>query len=113
MSLYRIYVQHFSQKDSHTSIHTFLLASSDEEVYNWVEGNLGMHCPDEDDEDYLHYRQKMIDVGGEYFDEEYEPQDLYYGHTIYGWEKLEVPLLNIEIDALEKVGMLEKIKKEK
>jgi hypothetical protein len=48
----------------------------------------------------------MLRIGGEYFDEDYVPQDLYYGDTIYGWEKLESDMLDIEIEALKKLGVL-------
>ena len=121
MEIYKIIVQHFSPKDSHTSIETFVLADSNESVYNWVdkEKQYGMYTDktEEDglidiyDDDYNiigqeTFKEKMLRIGGEYFDEDYEPQDLYYGVTIYGWEKLESDMLDIEIEALNKIGVL-------
>lgn len=121
MNIYKIHVQHFSQKDSHTSIETFVLADSDEAVYNWVDKEkcYGMYT-DRTEEDGLidvyddeynvvgqeTFKAKMLRIGGEYFDEDYEPQDLYYGVTIYGWEKLESTMVDVEIEALKKLGAL-------
>ena len=121
MDIYKIIVQHFSQKDSHTSIEVFLLAESDEAVYQWVDKEKCYEMYSErDEEDGLidiysddyevigqeTFKEKMLRIGGEYFDEDYEPQDLYYGDTIYGWEKLESDMLDIEIEALKKLGVL-------
>lgn len=121
MDIYKIIVQHFSQKDSHTSIEVFLLAESSEAVYQWVDKEkcYGMYA-DRTEEDGLidvydddfnvigqeTFKEKMLRLGGEYFDEDYEPQDLYYGVTIYGWEKQESGLLDAEINALKKLGAL-------
>ena len=121
MDIYKIIVQHFSQKDSHTSIEVFLLAESDEAVYQWVDKEKCYEMYSErDEEDGLidiysddyevigqeTFKEKMLRIGGEYFDEDYVPQDLYYGGTIYGWEKLESDMLDIEIEALKKLGVL-------
>ena len=121
MDIYKIIVQHFSQKDSHTSIEVFLLAESDEAVYQWVDKEKCYEMYSErDEEDGLidiysddyevigqeTFKEKMLRIGGEYFDEDYVPQDLYYGDTIYGWEKLESDMLDIEIEALKKLGVL-------
>ena len=121
MNIYKIHVQHFSQKDSHESIEAFLLAESDEAVYQWIDKKqYGMYA-DRNDEDGLidvydseynvigqeTFKQKMLRIKGEYFDENYEPQDCYYGVTIYGWEKLESEMLDVEIEALKKLGALE------
>ena len=121
MDIYKIIVQHFSEKDSHTSIEVFLLAESDEAVYQWVDKEKCYEMYSErDEEDGLidiysddyevigqeTFKEKMLRIGGEYFDEDYVPQDLYYGDTIYGWEKLESDMLDIEIEALKKLGVL-------
>ena len=111
MDIYKIIVQHFSEKDSHTSIEVFLLAESDEAVYQWVDKEKCYEMYSErDEEDGLidiysddyevigqeTFKEKMLRIGGEYFDEDYVPQDLYYGDTIYGWEKLESDMLSHE-----------------
>ena len=121
MDIYKIIVQHFSQKDSHESIETFLLAESDEAVYQWVDKEkcYGMYADMTEEGDLINiydddynitgqetFKEKMIRIGGQYFDGDYEPQDLYYGVTIYGWEKLESEMLDTEIEALKKLGVL-------
>jgi hypothetical protein len=52
------------------------------------------------------FKEKMIRIGGEYFDEDYEPQDLYYGVTIYGWEKVEVHMESTHAASLKGLGIL-------
>ncbi len=122
MQVYKIHVQHFSQKDSHSSIETFLLAESVEDVYKWVdEKAYGLYTDrtndngliDIQDEDYNvigqeTFKEKMIRIGGEFFDDDYEPQDLYYGCTIYGWERLDFVKTN-EVKTLERLGLLIKV----
>ena len=123
MNVYKIHVQHFSQKDSHSSIEAFLLADSDEAVYQWVDKKqYGMYT-DRNNEDGLidiydseynvigqeTFKDKMIRIKGEYFDENYEPQDCYYGVTIYGWEKLDSKILDTEIEALKNLGVLKEV----
>jgi hypothetical protein len=121
MYIYKIIVQHFSQKDEHASIETFVLAESDEAVYQWVDKEkcYGTYADrtEEDglmdvyDDDYTvvgqeTFKEKMLRIGGEYFDGDYEPVDLYYGVTIYGWEKMESNLFDVEVSALKKLGIL-------
>lgn len=120
MNIYKIHVQHFSQKDSHSSVETFLLASSDEEVYKWVDDKEYGAYTDKSNEDgkleiydgdfnvigLESFKEKMIRVGGQYFDEDYEPSDLYYGATIYGWEKLDIKDVTSCADSLRAIDML-------
>jgi hypothetical protein len=120
MDIYKIHVQHFSQKDSHSSIEAFLLSRSVEDVYRWVDEKLHGTYTDKNNEDgkcdlydenynvigQEAFKEKMLRVGGEFFDEDYEPQDLYYGCTIYGWEKLESEALEVDIAALQKLDLL-------
>ena len=120
MDIYKIHVEHFSQKDSHESIECFLLADSDEEVYKWVDKKVHGSYTDKSNEDGMcdiydeefnvigqeTYKEKMIRVGGEFFDEDFEPTDLYYGCTIYGWEKLEVKFCEVTINQLKAIGRL-------
>lgn len=122
MFLYKIVVEHFSQKDSHKSTETILLAESDEQVYRWVDQKQYGYLTDKNEEDGLidiydsdynmigqeTHKEKMIRIGGEYFDEDYEPQDLYYGATIYGWEKLRSTDLDGEVKTLESLGLLDR-----
>ena len=121
MDIYKIQVQHFSQKDSHTSIEAFVLAESAEAVYQWIdkEKQCGYFSDMEDDgemcdiydDDYNviaqeTFKEKMLRIGGQLYDEDYEPQDLYYGVTIYGWKKLDSNIPDVEISALKNIGIL-------
>jgi len=121
MNIYKIHVEHFSQKDSHKSTEAYLVADSDEAVYNWVDKKECGTYTDRNDEDGLidiyddeynvigqeSFKEKMLRVGGEFFDEDYEPEELYYGATIYGWEKLETNPFDLDIGALLSIGILE------
>ena len=123
MFIYKILVQHFSQKDNHCSVESFLLASSDEDVYKWVDKKQHGIYTDKHNEDgklefydidlnvvvFESFKEKMIRVGGQYFDEDYEPSDLYYGATIYGWEKLNVQDVSAIADSLREINMLEEV----
>ncbi|HHZ97015.1 MAG TPA: hypothetical protein EYN67_16010 [Flavobacteriales bacterium] len=120
MEIYKIHVQHFSQKDSHSSIEAFLLAESVDDVYKWVDEKVyGCYTDQNDEGDALDiydenynvigqetFKEKMLRVGGEFFDEDYEPQDLYYGCTIYGWKKVKSDVSEVDIAALEKLDVL-------
>ena len=124
MDIYKIHVEHFSQKDSRSAIDCFVLAASGEDVYQWVDRErvYGLYTEKNEEEGLVEvydseynvigeetYKEKMLRIGGEFFDEDYEPEDCYYGVTIYGWSKLESSLLDIEISALEKLGVLKEI----
>lgn len=120
-NIYKIHVEHFSQKDSHKSIETYLVADSDEAVYDWVDKKEAGTYTDRNNEDGLidiyndeydvigqeTFKEKMMRVGGEFFDEDYEPQDLYYGAKIFGWEKMETEPFDIDLGPLVSMGILE------
>ena len=122
MNIYKIIVQHFSQKDSHTATETLLLAESNEQVYEWVDKKQHGYLTDvnEDselldiyDSDYSvigqeTHKAKMLRLCGEYHDEDYCPEDLYYGATTYGWKKLQCNDLDNQVIALESLGLLER-----
>jgi len=125
MSLYKIYVRHFSQKDSHESVECFLVAESDDEVYLWLDEKQYGLWSDRNDEDGLidiydddynvigteSYKENMIRINGEFFDEELELEDLYYGKTIYGWKKMNDENIIIKTQSLRSLEMLEVAKK--
>lgn len=110
MNLYKIEVEHFSQKDSHKSIECLLLAENDEQVYEWMKGepkidgstmyNSWKDIEEEEEEDgekhdlydgeynvigQETFKEKMIRVKGQMNDEDYEVSDRYYGVTLHGW----------------------------
>lgn len=92
MNLYIIKFRHYSQKDSREGIVTYLVAESDESVYEWLksepkvndEGIYNSYKYKEDDDPT--FKERIIGVCGEMYDEESEVSDLYYGAIQYGWE---------------------------
>lgn len=106
MYLYKILVQHLSPKDSHTAIEKYIIAENDGEVYDEV---CGLAYWDEDDPKcFCEKHIPDIDEDTPYNTEEYEQlqkefiistkgeinsdwacyDDLFYGRTHYGWEKV-------------------------
>ncbi|MNW60375.1 hypothetical protein D3C74_383550 [compost metagenome] len=108
MNLYKIMFAHYSPKDSEEGIVTYLVANSHEEVYEWLKsepqlsnGNKLFNTykySESDDKTYEIYgedwivigeesfKERMIRLHGEMFDEEVDVSDTYYGVTLYGWE---------------------------
>ena len=102
--LYKIIVQHVAPKDEHTSVECFLLAEDDEAMYTWLDKKKVSGCwSDTNEEDELYeiydntykvigsetYKERMLRLKGEYFDENKDTSDSYYGLTFYGWEEIE------------------------
>jgi len=121
MNLYRIDVEHLSQKDSHQAIETFVLAENDETVYQWLDKEKTYGCwSDRDEEDgpcdiynddyevvgQESYKEKMIRLKGELNDEDRNCDDLYYGKTFYGWEQMPNDMLETRAAALKGLGIL-------
>ena len=121
MNLYRIDVEHFSQKDSHLAIETFVTAKDDESVYRWLDKEKNSGCwSKRDEEDGLYdiynddleiagqesYKEKMLRLKGELNDEDRDCSDLYYGKTFYGWEQMTGAMTDVRAAALEGLGIL-------
>lgn len=100
-SLFKIIVLHAGPKDSHTSIETYLVADTEEEVAAWIdrEKNSGLWFDDGDDEEpNVRYvddnceeevpfnKWVMLKRGDLEDDEGYD--DAYYGVTKWGWEPI-------------------------
>lgn len=109
MNLYKIMFDHYSQKDSERGIITYLVAESDESVYEWLKsepriGENGTRIftsykySEKDGETFAIYddaydvigaetfKDRMIRLHGDMFDEDADLSDLYYGKTLYGWK---------------------------
>lgn len=101
MKLYLILFTHYSPKDSKNGIETYLITRDDEHVYEWMKSQpklkngeyLFNHYKDSENDD-SNFKQKMIDLKGEYFDPHLELSDLYYGKTVYGWQEIEKDFSN-------------------
>jgi len=103
MNLYKILFSHTAPKDTMLGIETYLLAESEEKVYDYIDKKYNYnHWRDENededtepfalyDDDYNvigteTFREKIMRIHGEIWDEDYDYADAYYGITLYGWE---------------------------
>lgn len=120
MNLYTINFEHYSQKDSEQGIYTYLVAQDDDVVYEWIKSepevnqstlyNSYKYNEDEKtydiyDDDYNvvgveNFKDRMIRLQGEMYDEEVELNDLYYGKTLIGWELIKENILEEDISVL-------------
>ena len=122
MKLYKILKRHYSPKDSEEGIEYFLVANNDEEVFNYLDKKElnGTWTDREEDSDYLDiydedfnvvgqetYKQKMIRIGGEFFYDDADTSDCYYGVTHYGWkEEKNSKDLYQEVEVLKRLNMI-------
>lgn len=107
MNLYRLTVGHAAPKDWCETIVGYVLASNDEAVYEYIKSEplvKGHHIinswedKEEENEEFELYddkcnvigketfKQKIIRLKGEMYDDGYDFGDSYYGITLYGWE---------------------------
>ncbi|MET3209658.1 UNVERIFIED_CONTAM: hypothetical protein ABIC26_002605 [Paenibacillus sp. PvR008] len=127
MNLYKIMFEHFSQKDSQKGILTYLVANSDSEVYEWLKsepssedwGSIynNYEYKEKDNEvfdvydndfsivDQESFRDRMIRLNGDMYDEEVELSDLYYGATLYGWILVKENIGSDDIKIMRELGV--------
>lgn len=126
MNLYEIMMEHFAPKDSEKGIYTYLVANSDEEVYEWLKLEKELkdgrqiflswsYKENEEtfdiyDEDYNvigneSFKEKMIRIKGDINDEDVELTDLYYGRTLVGWDLVKENITGEEIGILASAGI--------
>lgn len=106
MNLYKILFTHTAPKDREEGIKEYLLAESEEQVFEYVDekynyGGWKDKIEDDGDETYDIYddnyevigketfKEKMIRIKGQMNDEDYDYSDAYYGITLHGWELIE------------------------
>jgi hypothetical protein len=120
MNLYCVNVRHFSQKDSHTAIETFITAKDDESVYKWLDELMGGVWSDRneytplinilnDDLDIIGqetYKEKIIRLNGEFYDKDLEISDRFYGVTLYGWNQVICDDVDLKCKVLKDIGIL-------
>ncbi|ATX84233.1 MULTISPECIES: hypothetical protein [Bacillus] len=126
MNLYEIILKHFAPKGSERGIFTYLLAESDEEVYEWLKADPSLSdgrwvCTpyadnEADDETYAiynkdyeiigheKYKDRMIRLKGE-LNDEVELTDLYYGITLVGWRLVKSNIPTEQIELLKDSGV--------
>lgn len=123
MNLYQINVKHYSEKDSHTAIETFLFAKDDEAVYYWLNELQGGIFEERNNEDGMidvynedfeiigqkSYKDKIIRLRGELYDKNLEISDRFYGVTLYGWKQIDSPDIETLAQSLRLIGVLTEI----
>ncbi len=122
MNLYKINFTHYAPKDSKEGIITYLVASDDEQVYEYIKSEpsineSGLYNSWKHDEEecvegfdiydekfnwigHESFKEKMIRLGGEMYDEYADVSDAYYGVTHYGWELVKESVLEEDISIL-------------
>ncbi|MFB5758954.1 hypothetical protein [Paenibacillus medicaginis] len=127
MNLYEIKIEHYAPKDSQQGILTYLVANSDEDVYEWLKSDPKLdrdrwvYTPYKDNEDDENtydiygenyevigeesYKERMIRLRGEMNDESVELSDLYYGKTLYGWNLVKEDIKEEEIGSVKRLGI--------
>jgi len=107
MNLYALKFRHYSQKDSIEGIITYLTAESLEDIYEWMKSEpvIDSHYISNSYQDNENdgktfdrydsydnavmtetFKERMIRLNGEMFDNDIYVSDTYYGVTQYGWE---------------------------
>ncbi|MCY8922132.1 hypothetical protein [Bacillus atrophaeus] len=126
MNLYEIMLEHFAPKGSERGIFTYVLAQSDEEVYEWLKTDPSLsdgravYTPYQDNEadgktyaiynqsfdivGHEKYKDRMIRLKGE-LNDEVELTDLYYGMTLVGWSMVKADIPTEQIELLKDTGI--------
>lgn len=108
--IYKIIVLHGAPKDSHTSIEEYIIAETDEEVFNYITNKYKNYDWEEEpfeNEEFETYAKMKKDILINKGDLEHESgwEDAYYGVTKYGWEEIG-KITDKEINTLKKLKIL-------
>lgn len=117
MQLYELLFKHYSPKDSEEGLLGYLLAESDEQVYQFIRSEptlknsksiyvnwMDKDSPNEDEYDE-EFKERIINCCGEMYDDEAEIADLFYGLTHYGWNCINDNISDNQIKELENIGI--------
>lgn len=110
MNLYKILFSHTAPKDTEIGIKCLLLAENDEQVYEYIRSEPKLSDHDwlfngweEKESNYgVEFKNKIISIKGEMFDDEYDYSDAFYGIKLFGWELLKE---NITADYSELIDL--------
>lgn len=120
--LFQVLVLHAAPQDKHCSIQTYLVADSDEDVYEWIKSEPieGVYVDwDEkerggevfevrnDDFDLVgteSFKERIIRLRGEMFEEFYDFSVAYEGVTLYGWKRIG-DVTSSQIATLQELGI--------
>ena len=97
MNLYKILFKHVAPKDHKIGIETYLLASCDEEVYEYISKEYASET----------FRERMIRIRGELNDEYIDFSDAYYGITLYEWELIKTDI-HTDLKEFIELGIVER-----
>lgn len=117
MNLYQIMIRHYAPKDYEDGIYTYLVAESDEDVYEWIKEEnklkdgrylFNIYKDAEEDGDMLGdipFRDSIIASQGCMSNEYMEVSDLYYGATEIGWSMVKEDISQEDIDVISDAGI--------
>lgn len=122
LKLYELLFRHYSQKDNKEGIICYLVANSDEEVYEFIKSepkipdgtkygrsifNSWKYKDDKEDSSYEEgHKERLINCSGEMFDDYADISDLYYGLTHYGWRCVCEEITNEQISILRNCSVI-------
>ena len=86
MNLYRINFLHAGPKDRAEGIVGYLLAENDEQVYDYINENICSSWLEEEEYGEGLGKERILEIHGDMYDEDFDFSDAYYGITLYGWE---------------------------
>lgn len=122
LKLYELLFRHYSQKDSEEGVICYLVANSDEEIYEFIKSE--PNIPDgtkwgrsifnswkyKDEKEDISYedghKARLIECCGEMFDDYADISDLYYGLIHYGWKCVCEDISEEQIKILQNVGVI-------
>ena len=115
-NIYKIRFSHTAPKDTETGIKCFLMAHTDEEVFEYLKYHFNT-CWSDDEKDYpAEYdsiRKKIIRLKGEMYDKDYDFSDAYYGITLFGWELIAEGIHQEDFSKSIELGIIKLIDQEK
>jgi len=127
MNLYALKFTHYAPKDSKEGIISYLVAIDDEQVYEYIKSEpsindnglynswkyyeeeyVGGYDIYDDNYNWIgheSFKERMVRLGGEMYDEEADVSDAYYGVTHLGWELVKEGISIEEMGIIKNAGI--------
>ena len=115
MKLFTIYIRHVGSKDFIDAQVGQFLAKSEEVIYQFIAKDLssGTWLDKENDSPVFSetvnkqegFKEKMLRIRGDFFDEYQDYSDRYYGLKFFGWNE-GIEVTQVEIDTLVKLNIV-------
>lgn len=124
MMLYKILFRHTAPKDTKIGIETYLLAENERDVYGYIDKEYNYGCWKDREDDGTEFplyddksnknrmetfREKMMRLRGEMYDDEFDYSDAYYGITLYGWELMKEDIVVEDFREMIDLGIIKEI----